>query len=331
MMGCLGVRMADGKLLPAYLVVGEDEFRRSRVVDRMRARLEKSGMADFNLDERDLSKDVDVADLMASLNTLPMGSDFRLVILTGCDRLPKDVSEPLIGYLAAPCDTTVCLVVAEKLAKNTRLYKALAKVGPKAVVDCAPKKAWELPKEVVKMAASHGKSMGQPAAQELVSRAGEDSRLLDNEVRRLAQQVAGSEITLADVERLVVQTAEAKPWPLLDAVAARDLRRSLELLRLQPPNSEVLVYTLLTGRVRELICAKAVAARGGGARELAGMLKKADWQVKNHLSWARRWTSEELEDALRGAVDVELALKGSRDSALALERWVVSMAGREAA
>ena len=37
---------------------------------------------------------------------------------------------------------------------------------------------------------------------------------------------------------------------------------------------------------------------------------------------------DELLDALTHAVDVELALKGSRDSELALRMWVISMTRR---
>lgn len=314
--------MAESGLLPAYLIVGADEYKRSHAVERMKARLQKSGMAEFNLDERDMTRDPAIDDIVASLNTFPMGADFRLVILDGCDRLPKAVSEPLVEYLANPSPTTVCLVVANTLAKNTRLYKAVAKIDKKAVVDCTPKKAWEMPKQVVSMARSHGKTMGLPAAEALVSRAGEQSRMLDNELKRLSQMVEGPEITLADVERLVMRTAEVKPWDFLNAVSARDLPRSLELLRLQPDHSEVRLFSLLVTRLRELIFAKALDARGAG-RELASTLGVQSWQVKNHLTWARRFKMGELVDALRDAVEVEAALKGSGDSALALQMWVV--------
>ena len=316
--------MAEAKLLPAYLIVGADEYKRSRAVERMKARLEASGMAEFNLDERDMTRDPAIDDIIASLNTFPMGAEFRLVILDGCDRLPKAVSEPLVDYFADPSPTTVCLVVANALAKNTRLYKAIAKIDKKAVVDCAPKKAWEMPKQVVAMARTHGKTMGLPAAEALVSRAGEASRMLDNELKRMAQMVEGPEITLADVERLVMRTAEVKPWDFLNAVSARDLPRALELLALQPDRSEVRLYSLLVGRLRELICAKALDARGAG-RELASTLGVQSWQVKNHLTWARRYKMAELVDALSEAVEVEAALKGSRDSALALRMWVIDI------
>lgn len=319
--------MAASALLPAYLIVGADEYKRSRAIERMKARLEKSGMAAFNLDERDMTRDPAIDDIIASLNTFPMGADFRLVILDGCDRLPKAVSEPLVEYFADPSPTTVCLVVANTLAKNTRLYKAIAKIDKKAVVDCTPKKAWEMPKQVVSMARAHGKTIGLSAAEALVSRAGEQSRMLDNELKRLSQMVEGPEITLADVERLVMRTAEVKPWDFLNAVSARDLPRALELLALQPDRSEVRLFSLLVTRLRELITAKALDARGTG-RELASVLGVQSWQVKHHLTWARRFKMNELIDALSDAVEVESALKGSADSALALQLWVTKICTR---
>ena len=316
--------MPQPALLPAYLIVGADEYKRSSAVRRMRSRLEATGMAAFNLDERDMTKDPEVDDIIASLNTFPMGADFRLVILEGCDKLPKAVSEPIVEYLANPSPTTVCLLTAASLAKSTRLYKAVAKLGAKAVVDCTPKKARELPRQVVGMARAHGKTMDPAAAEELVSRAGENTRLLDNELKKLAAMVAAPVITLADVERHVVRTAEVKPWDFLNAVSARDMARALELLALQPDRSEVRLWSLLVTRIRELIVAKALDSRGAG-RELASTLGVQSWQVRNHLAWARRYRMEELVAALSSAFDVELALKGSRDGALALRLWVIGI------
>ena len=319
--------MAGQGLLPGYLIVGSDELKSSRAVERMRARLEKSGMVEFNLDERDMTKDPQIDDIVASLNTFPMGAEFRLVILTNCDKLPKAMSEPLVEYFANPSPTTVCLVVVTTLAKNTRLYMAIKKLGDKAIIDCAPKKTWEMPPQVVKMAAAHGKAMGLPAAEALVARSGENTRMLDNELKKLASMVTGSEITLADIERHVMRTAEVKPWEFLNAVAARDLVRSLELLKLQPAKSEVRLWSLLVTRLRELIIAKSLDTRGQGS-QLATTLGVQGWQVKNHLSWARRWRMDELLEALSQAIEVELALKGSRDSELALRMWVISMTSR---
>ena len=162
--------MSETGLLPAYLIVGTDGVKRDHAVSRMKARLEKSGMVEFNLDERDMTKDPDIESIIGSLNTFPMGSEFRLVILDGCSKLAKAVSEPLVEYLASPSPTTVCLIIADSLAKNTRLYKAIDKIDKKAVIDCSGTKRWELPRRVQQMATQHGKSISTAAAEELVSR-----------------------------------------------------------------------------------------------------------------------------------------------------------------
>ncbi len=49
--------MSETGLLPAYLIVGTDGVKRDHAVSRMKARLEKTGMVEFNLDERDMTKD----------------------------------------------------------------------------------------------------------------------------------------------------------------------------------------------------------------------------------------------------------------------------------
>lgn len=319
--------MASAKLLPAYLLVGPDEVKRDAAIDRLVSRLEASGMATFNLDDRDMTKPQEPDEIIASLCTFPMGSDFRLVILRSCDHLVKAMSEALVSYLAAPSPDTVCLIVADALARNTRLYKAVAKIDAKAVIDCSAKKRWELPAYVQGMASRHRVSISSAAAEELVARAGESTRMLDTQLKKLAAMTGSSSIELADVERYVVRTAEIKPWDFLDAVSARDVARALELYRLLPPKSEVRLLSLLLTRVRELIVAKALDERGQ-ARELASTLGVKDWQVKNHVRWSRLFSMDELVDALRSAVETECALKGSRDSEIAFTTWFVSIAQR---
>ena len=59
--------MSETGLLPAYLIVGTDGVKRDHAVSRMKARLEKTGMVEFNLDERDMTKDPDIESIIGSL------------------------------------------------------------------------------------------------------------------------------------------------------------------------------------------------------------------------------------------------------------------------
>ena len=320
--------MAD--LLPAYLIVGADELKRDAAVRRLRSRV-PADMADFNLDELDGAFLEEPGQLISSAQTMPFCADFRLVIVNGAGELAKPVSEAVVSYLADPNPQCVLCLVAEKLAKNTRLYKAVAKVGPHSVIDCAPLKRWELPPYVVKLAQKRGLSMDNAAAQELVERVGESTVALDNQIATLAQLVGDAgRITLADVEANVTQIAEVSPWAFADAVCERNAPRAMEMLNLMKAPSLVFLHSVLVGRLRELICAKSLDARGA-ASGLARELGRQSWQVKNHVRWSRAFGEEELVELLGQAAVCERALKGSQDSEAAFARFVLAMASPNAA
>lgn len=320
--------MAD--LLPAYLIVGADELKRDAAVRRLRSHV-PADMADFNLDELDGASLEEPGQLISSAQTMPFCADFRLVILNGAGELAKPVSEAVVSYLADPNPQCVLCLVAEKLAKNTRLYKAVAKVGPHSVIDCAPLKRWELPPYVVKLAQKRGLSMDNAAAQELVERVGESTVALDNQIATLAQLVGDAgRITLADVEANVAQIAEVSPWAFADAVCERNAPRAMEMLNLMKAPSLVFLHSVLVGRLRELICAKSLDARGA-ANGLARELGRQSWQVKNHVRWSRAFGEEELVELLGQAAVCERALKGSQDSEAAFARFVLAVASPNAA
>lgn len=321
-----GGRVPDPRLLGAYAAIGPDEVKRDETIARLKKRLEASGMADFNLDERDMTRDQDVDAVQSSLNTYPMGADFRLVILMGCDRLAEPMRQMLVDYLADPSPTTVLLMTATTLAKNTKLYKAVAAAGKQAIIDCSAKKGRDLPALVQRMAGRHGLQMDLGAAEELIARSGDSTRMLDNELRKLSQMLGTATVSRADVARLVARTAEVKPWEFLDAVSARDAVRALELYRLQPPKSEMRLYSLLTNRLRELVAARALDERGQGG-SLAQELGMQGWQVRNHVRWSRRFTMAELVGSLCEAATVEQALKGSKDAESAFTVWVAHICG----
>lgn len=314
------------KLLPAYLVVGADELKRKSAITRLKGYLDE-GLAAFNLDEIVPTADTDPTSVISSLNTMPVGNSPRIVIIEPADKLPKPVSEALVSYLKDPNPACTLLLSATTLAKSTRLYKAVAKVGPKAVIDCTPATRRDLPGYVQKLARSHGLAIDPDASRALVDRAGESTTMLDTQLRTLSALKGGQgQVTLTDVERNVARVVEVKPWEFLDRLSERDARRSLELYALLRGSSQVGLLTLVTIRIRELICARALDSRGEGAG-VARALGKQDWQVRNYVRWARRFAPGELEQDLSACASCERALKGSADSESAFLSLIATICG----
>lgn len=309
--------------LGAYLVVGEDALKRETVIKRLRTRLEKLGDIAFNSDEFD-GEIATGEDIVSACNTVPFASPLRLVYVRNTEKLKKADTEPLIAYLKAPNETTVLALEAEKLAKNTRLYKAVAAVGAKAVITCAAPKSWELPKQVRAMATSHGIVLTEGAATTLVELVGEDTVHLDSELKKIALAHLGPDaVSDREVRSLVARTSEVKPWTFTDAFADRNLVRCLALLTMMDSVSPLQLIALCTGRIRELMCAQSLNARGEGGM-LAKTLGLPDWRVKNHRAQARRFTPQELRRALASARDAEQAMKSGSDPDETFRSWVIA-------
>lgn len=320
-------KQASQKLLPAYLVVGEDALKRRTVLDRLRKRVATMGDLEFNHDEFD-GATADGSDIAISCNTLPFASDIRLVEVKNVEKLGKQGTEILVAYLASPNVTTVLALSAEKLAKNTRLYKAVAALGKNAVIDCAPMKRYELARALREMAVGHGFTLSASAADKLLELVGEDTVRLDSELRKLALAHKGTgAVGEQEVASLVARTTEAKPWEFADAFAARDAKRCIEIRAKLDSASPYALIATCTNRLRELCCAKSLDQRGEGAR-LAEVLKLPPWRVKHHSAWARGFSDDELRAAFTTARDCERAMKSGADPNAAFEEWYLSVIAR---
>ena len=314
----------EQRLLPAYLVIGEDALKRRAVVERLRKRAESLGDLEFNHDEFD-GANASGSDIAVSCNTLPFASSIRLVEVRNIEKLPKKDADVIVAYLAAPNASTVLAMFGEKLAKNTRLYKAAAAIGENAVIDCSPMKRYELVGALRAMAVGHGFTMTERAAQELIRLVGEDTVRLDTELRKLALAHKGNDaVSEREVTSLVAQTSEAKPWEFVDAFSARNAKRCLQLLPLLKSTSSYALMAMCVNRLRELVCAKTLDARGEPGR-LASVMKVPAWRVKNHVGWARGFSDAELQRAFSSARDCERAMKSGSDPDAAFQDWFLSV------
>ena len=317
----------DNILLPVYLAVGADELKKRTVLERLRRRVAESGDLDFNHDEFD-GATASGSDIAIACNTLPFASPLRLVEVRNVDKLGKQDAEVLTAYLAAPSSSTVLALSGEKLAKNTRLYKAIAAVSPKAIIDCAPMKRYELVRALRSMAVGHGFTMTERAAEKLVSFVGEDTVRLDTELRKLALAHKGNDpVSDREVEALVAKTTEAKPWEFVDAFSARDAHRCMSLLPMLTSTSCYALLAMCVSRLRELACAKSLAARGEQGR-LAEVLKVPTWRVKNHANWARGFSDGDLRRAFTTARDCERAMKSGADPDATFKTWFITVSAR---
>jgi DNA polymerase-3 subunit delta len=316
-------------LRPVYLIFGEEDVLLERAVKRLTDRMHAHGDTDFDLDVLEAPR-ADAEQVLASANMLPVLSDKRIVVLRDADRLGKDDAAAIADYCVSPSESTALVLVAEKLDKRSRLFKAVDALG--GVYEFKPLKRSEYPREVSDMFSDRGKAADRAAAQALVDAVGRDLRRLESEVEKISLHAGGAQrVTVEDVREVVSETVPTSIFDLLDALGERDCDESLHLLARLLSEGESLhgVHAMAVRHVRSLLGASALERRGTPKREMMSALGRPEWLVRKLVQQARGFSEDELVAALIGAAGLEGKMKTSRgEPRLEFERWVVGLCGR---
>lgn len=316
--------VANG-FLPAYLAVGDDALKRERVAERLERRIENLS---FNSESFD-GEGARGSDIVAACNTLPFMSAVRLVTVKNADKLRGADAQAVVDYLAQPAESAVLALYAQALAKNTRLYRAVARFGDAAVIDCATVARRDLPAFVASMARTYGLVLRPDASRLLIDLVGSDTVRIDAELRKLSLAHPGDGAVGADeVGRLVARTAEPKIWEFVDALSERDAAKCLRLRARMGSSSPFGMLAACITRVRDLAVMRALMERGQVGRA-TDYVKGPPWKVREAFPrYARNYTSAELREALRAARDAERQMKSGADPDMAFERWYLSLIAR---
>lgn len=316
-------------LLSAYLVVGIDEQKRIAAVKRLKSYVAPE-WADFCIDERSATELTEPQQLLDPLLSVPFGSDLRIVIIHDAKVLKKPLLDALVDYLKDPNPTSVLCLEGDSFDKRTALYKAIAKLDAKAIINCGDLTPYNVDKYITKLAQQKGLNMDLAATKEMAYRLGTDTVAIDNHLNNFIE-IYGKDvrITKAFIEKHVAQMSDIKPWDIADALAARDVTKALKLLHDVKADEYVLFEMAITKRIEELICTKSLIARGQTQlleQELK-MNPKIAWKLtKDYQAYARNFTMDELLDLLKACAICDKALKSSPDAETALTELVLKFA-----
>lgn len=311
----------DKSLLCVYALVGTDKLRIKKVLDKLNKRLQDFGDMSFNTSSFNCD-DANGAEIIQACNQLPFAAKKRYVLLNNADKLKKDDVDVIIKYLEAPTETTILVFVFNKLAKNTKLFKAISKISPSSIINCTPLKKYEIAPSLQKIARSYGGSIEMNAANKLVELVGEDTLQLDSEINKLLMASPDNNISLDLINDYVTKISDVKPWDFTNAFAKRDLKTSLNLFKQMGDGVEYQLLPQVCRVVKELICVKEL---GNTASQtfIAQTLAYEPWRVKNHHAWSRNFRLDELIDILKKALDCEVKMKSTINSREAFEMFVI--------
>lgn len=274
---------------------------------------------DFNLDTY-RAADVTPETLAAALAMPPVMAPRRVVALFGAERLtPRGCS--VVESVLDRTPPQLTLVVTATIPSGSRkaFYRKM-KAGAVALEWTAPRET-ELPGWILERAREqHDLDMRPEAAEALASAVGSDLGVLEAELEKLASAGNGGAVGVDRIAELVPNVRQVNRWAWLDAVGGRDYRRALDELPDLLSGTESAVG-LINAMVDHHVLL-GIAVEGGAAlvdRTLGEVGKPyLKFKTRTFAAQARRWTSGEIDGALRllRRADARSKTTGGQDRAV---------------
>ena len=303
----MSLKIGNSAIPPILLLVGPERWLRNKEIVRLKERCIAPGFEELDLVtfEEPLSHPRVV---LEALETLPFGSGYRLVIVSGLRDVKQETLSWLTGYLAHPSKKSCLVLCAENLEKGTspatlsRRYRGLHHLW------CLPLKGKELKSWLLRRAAEEGLSIESDAADLLLLRVGSELESLNLALEGLVLLAGDSGITQAHVEALIFPSARETAFDILDRAAGGSPEEAIGLLR------QGLVQGKLTLEHHFL-----------GA---LGWYYRYAWRVRENPSaggWATpsrihamrrlsRWPTGKLQTALEEVLEAEVQVKTGHPS-----------------
>ncbi len=310
----------------AYFISGEDDYQKDDAVRQLVEATLEPGLRDFNLDTR-CAVDLDAETLGVLLSTPPMMSDRRVIVLREVNALKKEARKALDQYLKSPASDLLLIMTA---AVGTKADTGLSSSATTLQFDLLT--GDRIPKWISHHATSAlGIRITEPAVELLQAAVGSDLHQLAGELDKLASYIQGhgEEIGEDAVAAIVGVRRGETQADLLDAVADRNVSRSLELVPhvlAQPKTTAVSIVMALSTQMLAISWGRARLDEGLSrarlAQEYFDLLKETgaftgrSWGSATAV-WARaaeRWSREALDRALDSLLEADVALKESRVS-----------------
>lgn len=287
------------------------------------------------------SYDMETTPLAVALDdamSAPFFGDKRLVLvnkpyfLTGENKSTKidhDL-DSLENYLTHPEVDTILVFMApyEKLDGRKKIVKQLKKVAEE--VSAAPLTEQAARQLVKQQVQADGYQMEKAVLDELVTRTNADYSLMAGSISKLELfDLQTKKISLDGVRGLVPQSLDQNVFDLVNAVLAKNKQLAIQHYQdlIESQEQPIMINAILVGQFRLLIQVQVLAQRGLSQGGIASEIKAHPFRVKMAMQTVKRFSTQLLEQAYVGLVDIEQQLKTTtRNPQLLFELFMLKYA-----
>src|SRR5215210_6042306 len=287
--------------MTVYLLLGDDEERKSRGVEKLRA--------GRTVEAYDASA-VGPETIVSACNSYSLFGEGPFVVLKDLDAWNATQKAVIVDYLGDPSPGSDLILLGKKLGARERLLKAVQNSGEVHTFEQPTGKA------LVKWLVGHARKLGldlpEDVAADLANRCSGDKMRLLQETDKLALYVDDGTTTHEDVAVLCPPDVQSNIFAFVDSLAAGERDRALASLEgLIGTGEPPLRLTFMIRRQFQLVArARALTGRGVSQKKITSTLKIPPFVARKLDEQGRKLDEDDLERALALIQDLESGLKG---------------------
>lgn len=293
-----------------YLSSDEDFFI-EEAIEYIKDQMLDEASKDFNYDVF-YGKETEISKIFDIVETLPMMSTTRLVMIRRAHELRDSDWKALAPVLTNPVPSTFLVFVGDKPDGR----KNVIKEAMKSIKHFHFAKPYdnEFPQWVKYICKKYSLKINNDAIALLMQIVGPNLLEIKNEVLKLGQYVGkGNAITAGDVMHVASRIKLQNVFDLTDAIGKSDQARALMCLAdlLENGQNEVSIVSMVHRHLRLLRQTKMGEQQGFVGRELSSFAGVPYFFLKEYASQAKMWNERKIEKTYKVLCDTDRALKSS--------------------
>lgn len=292
-------------------VSSDEDFFVEEAIEYIKSEKLDEASKDFNYDVF-YGKETEISKIFDIIETLPMMSGTRLVMIRRAHELRDKDWKMLMPLLTNPVPSTFLVFVGDKPDGR----KNVIKEALKAIEHFHFTKPYdrEFPQWVKYICKKYSLKINDDAIALLMQIVGPNLLEIKNEVIKLGQYVGkGNVISAGDVMHVASRIKLQNVFDLTDAIGKSDQARALMCLAdlLENGQNEVSIVSMVHRHIRLLRQTKVGEQQGFSGRDLSSFAGVPYFFLKEYTSQSRMWTERKIEKTYKVLCDTDRALKSS--------------------
>ena len=296
---------------PLVLITGEEEFLVAEHLKKIRDQLIDPGLADFNYNLF-FGSFLEMEEVLNVVQTFPVFSEKRLVIIREAELIPSKELEKLVPYLNNPLPSTCLVVVAEKADMRKGFFIRFKEKGK--LISCSKLYENQVGPWIRNFLRDSSLEIEEPALLFLKTEMGSDLSKLSVEIEKLRSYIGErKKITFQDCDAITRGHRSFSVFDLVNAVGNKNQPQAMTFLAslLGDGEQPLVLLAMLVRHFRSLLKLGECKRSGFSRMEVSKSLGIPEFFLSEIYKHATLYSRDELEGAFRLCLEADFQLKGN--------------------